>query len=274
MKRKIAETAKEIISVYNSQNVGRSAAAMAYYITISIFPLLICAYAILTSLNLSASDVFDILGTLVPEGVYELFQEHLSYVSGHTSTVMIVFGASGALTSASAVFRSIMSIMADLQGKPRYTGLLWYVYSFAVSIGLLLAICLSGVIILSGEWFIRYLERYFDLSPMVYVWQTLRFAVLFVLLLGAIYLIYRITAPKGQKKVRRLPGALIASVLLVAVSAIFSRLVTESANYPIVYGSLASFIILLLWVYLCSLIVILGNVFNIVVFQKDKTTPQ
>lgn len=274
MQRKLVDTAKEILRVYNRQNVGRSAAAMAYYITISIFPLLICAYAILTSLNLSATDVFDILGTLVPEGVHELFQEHLTYVSGHTSTVMIVFGVTAALTSASAVFRSIMSIMADLQGKPRYTGLLWYVYSFAVSIGLLIAISLSGVIILSGEWFIQHLERYFDLSPVVYLWQSLRFMVLFLLLLGAIYLIYRITAPKDQKKVRRLPGALIASVLLVAVSAVFSRLVTESANYPIVYGSLASFIILLLWVYLCSLIVILGNVFNIVVFQKDVPPPQ
>ena len=70
---------------------------------------------------------------------------------------------------------------------------------------------------------------------------------------------------------RRLPGAGVAAILLVGVSAVFSRLVTESVNYPVVYGSLASFIILLFWVYICSLIVIMGNVFNIVVFQNRKS---
>jgi membrane protein len=236
----------------------------------SLFPLLICAYAILTSLNLSAMGVFDLIGTIVPEGVRELLSGHLSYVSGNTSRFMIIVGAIASITSASSMFRTIMSIMSDLQGKSRYTGILWYVYSVAVSVGLLLSFFASGIVIVSGEWLIRFLDRYFDISPIFYIWQWLRFAVLFVLLLGAIFLVYRITAPREGRKVRRLPGAVIAAVLLVGVSAVFSRLVTASVNYPIVYGSLASFIILLLWVYFCSLIVILGNVLNIVVFDKGR----
>jgi YihY family inner membrane protein len=269
--KKLVETAKEIYRVYLRQHVGRSAAAMAYYITISLFPLLICAYAILTSLNLSATGLFGMLGNIVPEGVREIITEHLIYVSGNTSTFMIIVGATVSITSAASVFRTIMSIMADLQGKPRFTGILWYVYSFGVSVGLLLAIFASGVVIMSGEWFIRFLDRYFDIAPVFYIWQWLRFAVLFVLLLGAIYFVYRITAPREGKTVRRLPGAGVAAILLVGVSAVFSRLVTESVNYPVVYGSLASFIILLFWVYICSLIVIMGNVFNIVVFQNRKS---
>lgn len=254
--------------MYLRQNVARSAAAMAYSVTMSLFPLLICAYAILTSLNLSTMGVFDLLGTIAPEGVRELISEHLSYVSGNTSTFMIVIGAVASITSASSMFRTIMSIMADLQGKPRYTGLLWYVYSLVVSVGLLLSFFASGIIIVSGEWLIRFLDRHFDISPVFYIWRWLRFAVLFIMLLAAIYLVYRITAPREGKKVRRLPGAVIAAVLLVGVSIVFSRLVTESVNYPVVYGSLASFIILLLWVYICSLIVIMGNVLNIVIFQR------
>jgi membrane protein len=96
-----------------------------------------------------------------------------------------------------------------------------------------------------------------------------RFAILFVLLLMIIFLLYQITAPREKERVPRMPGALVAAVLLVAVSIIFSRLITLSVNYPIVYGSLASFIILMLWVYICSTILVMGNVFNIAVYHKN-----
>ncbi len=53
----------------------------------------------------------------------------------------------------------------------------------------------------------------------------------------------------------------------MAVSIIFSKLISMSTKYSIVYGSLASFIILMLWVYICSIILIMGNVFNIALFH-------
>jgi membrane protein len=66
-----------------------------------------------------------------------------------------------------------------------------------------------------------------------------------------------------------MPGALVASILIVAVSSVFSNLISASVNYPIIYGSLASLIILMVWVYICSIILIMGNVFNFVLYHKN-----
>ncbi|MBR6562295.1 MAG: YihY/virulence factor BrkB family protein, partial [Oscillospiraceae bacterium] len=52
------------------------------------------------------------------------------------------------------------------------------------------------------------------------------------------------------------------------LSVLFSVFVGMSTKYALVYGSLASLIILVLWLYLCCTIVILGCGLNIVLLQR------
>ena len=69
-------------------------------------------------------------------------------------------------------------------------------------------------------------------------------------------------------------GALLASLALAAASAIFSLLVGGSAQYSLVYGSLASVIIMLVWLYLCGNVLILGSVFNFILYRWHKEKQQ
>ena len=57
---------------------------------------------------------------------------------------------------------------------------------------------------------------------------------------------------------------------LVAASILFSWFIGLSSRYALVYGSLASLIIMLVWLYLCGNILILGNVFNYVWYKHKK----
>ena len=259
--------AKNIHEIYVKQRVPRSAAAMAYYFTMSIFPVLIVAYAVLSSLNIPQDEIIKLLADVIPPDAANVILDYLSYVGGNRSTFMVIVGIIVTLTSSSAAFRSLMRIMADIQGESRYTGIRAMLYSLVVSIGLMVAIYVSGLVILSGEWLLSFLERIFG-TVLFDIWKWERFAVLFLIMLTVIFVIYQITAPKESTKVKRMPGAAIASVLLVAVSIVFSRLISASVNYPIVYGSLASFIILMFWVYICSIILIMGNVFNAVFYHN------
>lgn len=83
------------------------------------------------------------------------------------------------------------------------------------------------------------------------------------LLLGIVFLfillLYRFTAPLTRPRPPVMVGALGASVALAAASVIFSWFMARSTNYSLVYGSLASVIILLVWLYLCGNILILGS---------------
>ena len=85
------------------------------------------------------------------------------------------------------------------------------------------------------------------------------YRVLGVLLL--VLAIYRVGTPRealGRGAVRL--SALFTAVAMVACSVLFSWFIGMSSRYALVYGSLASLVILLVWLYLCGNILLLGAV--------------
>jgi membrane protein len=58
------------------------------------------------------------------------------------------------------------------------------------------------------------------------------------------------------------PGALLATTLWLVACAIFSFYVEQIGNFEATFGSLATAIVLLLWMYNSALIVVLGATFN------------
>jgi len=259
----IIRAIKEVFRVYFNYPVARSAAALSYYLTLSIFPFLICASVILGSLNIQETEAFTLLEGVIPDATYTTLYDYLNYISDIRSEVMLTIGITAMLTSSSAAFRSFTSIMGEIQGKMRFSGIWEWLISFVFSIVFLAAVYGSALVVLSGEWLMHILEEYFDIREIALIWTRIRFFLMFLMLFFTIYGVYLISAPKHSTRMSRLPGALAAAIILVATSMIYSRMITASIRYEVLYGSLASFIILMLWLYTCSLILIMANVLNI-----------
>ena len=71
---------------------------------------------------------------------------------------------------------------------------------------------------------------------------------------------------KGFSNAFRIPGLrkkIFITLGLVVMSWIFSGFIAVSTRYPLVYGSLASLILLMFWLYLCCQIIYLGAALNI-----------
>ena len=260
---KIFSVVKDVVVVFWNFPVGRSAAALSYYFTLTIFPFFICASVILGSLNIQESDAFELMEGVIPDAAFSTLSDYLNYITNSGSEIMFTIGLTAMLTSSSAAFRSFTGITGEIQGKMRFSGIWGLVISFAFSVLFLFAIYGSALIVLSGEWLTQFLENHFDIIEFTAVWNRVRFLILFLLLFIVIYCVYLISAPKHATKMSRFPGALVAAVILVFVSMFFSQLITASIRYEVLYGSLASFIILMVWLYTCSLILIMANVINI-----------
>jgi len=268
--RKIFPVVKDIISVYINYPIGRSAAALSYYLTLTVFPFLICASAIIGIVNLQETDAFAILEGVIPDAAIDTLSDYFDYITNSRTEIMLSIGLVAMLTSSSAAFRSFTGITGEIQGKMRFSGLWRWIISFVFSILLLVAIYASALIVLSGEWLTGFLELHFDIIEITTLWRWTRFLLLFFLLFAIIYSVYLISAPKHATRMSRLPGALTAAIVLVVASMLFSQLITFSIRYELLYGSLASFVILMVWLYTCALILIMANVINISVSkQKD-----
>jgi membrane protein len=246
-----------------NRRVTRSAAALAYYLFLSIFPLLICCSAIIGSLNISHQSLLNALSGIIPEGAINVIGEFLLYVGGVRTAPALAAGFIAMVTTSSAAFRTVMGIMGDIQGAARFKGATARLLSMALSVGFLAAIYISGLIVVAGEWLTRLLLERFRVGDTIAIWNWVRFVVLFLLMLAVVYAVYIISAPRGAKTTGRLPGAVMASAALVGVGMIFSKIINESAKYAVVYGYIASFAVMLVWLYTCGIIVISGNIFNV-----------
>ena len=269
---KVFRVIKDTVVVFLNYPVARSAAALSYYLTLTIFPFFICASVILGTVNIQETDAFELLEGVIPEAAFTTLSDYLNYITESSSEVMLTIGLAAMLTSSSAAFRTFTGITGEIQGKMRFSGLWGWVISFIFSILFLVAIYGSALVVVSGEWLTHFLEVHFDIREMTAVWNWARFLILFLMLFGVIYSVYLISAPKHATKMSRFPGALAASVILVVASMLFSQLITASIRYELLYGSLASFIILMVWLYVCAVILIMANVINISVSKLKEVS--
>jgi membrane protein len=93
--------------------------------------------------------------------------------------------------------------------------------------------------------------------------QVLRWALLVALVIAALAIVYRLASNRDAPKfVWTSPGAIIATVLWVLGSGLFSLYVNNFGSYNKTYGTLAGIIVFLLWLYLTSYIILLGAEIN------------
>ncbi len=265
----------QMADLYFTKRVSRSAAELAYFLVLSFFPALICVNAVVGTLHLNVASLLAEASIIVPEDALAVLTEYVRYITENQSSSLLVGGIVMTLFSASAAIRSLMDIMDEIYGKKAYTGLRQIVASVVFSVLFLLTVYLSLVVLLTGNWFFHLVETFLHRFPRLahitlpWEWQWMRFVILFCLVMVFVMILYRATLPPARPRPSVLPGAFLASAALVGASVLFSWFIGLSSRYSLIYGSLASMIILLVWLYLCGNIIILGSCFNAVWF-RDK----
>ncbi len=264
----------DIADLYFTKRVSRSAAELAYFLILSFFPALICINAIIGTLHIDMSQLLHEAEGVIPAGAIAVIQEYVNYITINQSRGLLAAGVVVTMFSASAAMRSLMNVMDDIYDRKTYVGIWQIVASVAFAALFLMVIYLSMVVVLTGNWFFHLLERFLRQFPRLqgirlpWEWQWMRFLILFCLVLAFMLLLYRGTAPRGKPRAPIFTGAFLASAALVLFSVLFSYFIGLSSKYSLIYGSLASVIILLVWLYLCGTIVILGNCFNRVWYSR------
>lgn len=258
----------EVVQLYFTKRVSRAAAELAYFLVLSFFPFVIVLNAVVGTLPVDLPSLLDEAAGVIPAEALGVIREYVGYITINQSRALLAAGIVMMLFSASAAMRSLMHVMDEIYDRRTYAGLWQVVASVAFAVLFLVTFYLSVVVVLTGNWFFHLLEELLGHFPALdgvtlpWQWQWMRFVILFCLVLMFMMLIYKATAPRGRPKPPVLTGAFLASGALVGFSVLFSYFISLSSRYSLVYGSLASVVILLVWLYLCGNIVIVGNCFN------------
>ena len=258
----------------------RSAAALSYFLVLTLFPLLMCVNYFIGLFHLDLENLLRSLDQILPAGALSVMEDYLGYVGGSQSSALLLASLTAILVSASAGLRTLLATLDELHGTTGVHVVGRTVLSVALSALFLLTIYLSVVVIFTGEWFFRVLEERLPLRlaelipPLSGLWRWMRYLLLFCFVLLLVLIVYRAGTPRGA--VRRpvvALSSLLAASAIVAASVLFSWFIGMSSRYALVYGSLASLIILLVWLYLCGNILLLGAVVGRVLENRLKGRP-
>ena len=276
---------RDMVQTYGRLGVSRAAASLAYFLILTLFPLLVCVNFFIGLLELDPEAVFSALDPLLPRESLSIILDYLTYVSGipqSQSTPLLLASLFTILLSASAGLRTLLKTMDELYQVRHVSSLRRVAVSVILSLLFLLTIYLSIVVIFTGDWFFQVLEERLppplaELIPLrllSQLWGWLRYLLLFFCVLLLVLAVYRMGTPpplRREKKVLRLT-ALLSAGALVACSVLFSWFIGMSSRYSLVYGSLASLIILLVWLYFCGNILLVGAVAGRVWFRRRDGT--
>ena len=268
--------ALEFVGLYLDKGIPRAAAALTYFLLLTIFPLLICVNAFVGLLRLDAESILDALSGIIPASAAALVGDYIAYVSANQSAALLAAGLLALLVSASAALRILLDTMDSIHDRPPDRGLGRLVFSVALSLLLLLTMYLSVVVVITGDWFVHLLEENlppalleWGFSAVAELWVWMKYLLLFCFVMLLVLGLYRLGAPRGGPvRAPVVTGGVLASVALVACSVLFSWFIGLSSRYSLLYGSLASVIILMVWMYLCGNILLLGGVFNRVWYRR------
>jgi membrane protein len=242
-------------------DAAHRAAGVAYYCLLSIFPLLLGLIAVfgffLPSVNLQDA-LLNFVGDNIPGATNILKQNIASIIElrgviGILSIIVFFWGASVMFSAVSlAINRAwdIRRVRPFYIRKPRELGMV-----FGIGILFLLSLGASAIILI--------LHRVLNLpAANLIIVNVGSWLVAFLLVLTAFLLLYKLI-PNTRTYWRYVwPGALLAAILFEIARTLFVFYLENFANYQLIYGSIASIIVLLVWIYYSAFIMILGAEFT------------
>jgi membrane protein len=253
-------------------NLFAIAKGAAYSSILSFFPVLTSAATILvqTKAEFVARTLDHFLSEVVPPGTDDVVAEHFK-AAGQRPNALLVIATLLSLWAASSVMKSLMQGFHAAYRVPRSRSF-WRESAIAIGMVFMAAvplICASALLVFGGqveEIVFEWLNVDPVLHPLAGLLEFLSEVTRYLIALAAVISItatlYYFGPYRKQKWVSVWPGAMFATLLWFGATLGFGWYVRHMAHYNVMYGSLGTGIALLVWMYLVSLIAILGCEFN------------
>ena len=253
-----------ILRRFFAHDVGRQGAALAYYLLFTLFPFLIFLSSLLGLLDLDISGIMGSLSPLLPASVLELIETYLTYVARTSSPAMLWFGLVFTIWFPMRAADCLMHAVRRAYRLSRPKNQLAYNFKVLLyTVFLLMTIALSLALATVGGRVLRSVGWLLELpEPFIELWSDLRFLVLGVLVVGAVGALYAMAQDQRRRAGEIVPGVIAALTGWMIISAAYAYYVENFANYSVIYGTLGTVIVLMMWLNLSAVMLIMGAEVN------------
>lgn len=275
----LMRAARRTFSNTVEHEIGKSAAALTYYLLFAMFPILVFFNNLLGMLNWNVTAISNVLLPVLPREVVSMLEAYLTYIRGESSSVLLWFSLAFSVWFPLRAVRSLTNdVRLAYQLRKPANPVGYALRQMVFTIVFLVIVALTLVLCVLGRRFISTVAGWLELGQVLKIpafllnlWQYLRFLLLGALMFLILVLLYTVAQDKRPPIRTLLPGIALSLVSWLVISMGFSLYVENFGKYSIIYGALGTVIVLLIWLYMTSFLLILGAEFNAALAQAGES---
>ena len=262
MIRRIFSLLMDFSDKMKKQNISTFAASTAFFFFLSIVPMLIMVCTIIPYTPLTEEDLVEAVTDLTPDQVDGLAESLISDIYDNSAGVLSI-ALIATIWSASKGVMALMRGLNAINGveEKRNYFVVRMIASF-YTVVMLIVVILSLFLMVFGDQLVNLaLHRIPQLKQLVSFIMNFRFIFVWAVLSVLFAAVYAYVPDKKLVFREQVPGAVFSAVVWSVFSWAFSYYVTYGNSYGI-YGSLSIVVIVLLWMYFCMYIIMIGAYLN------------
>ena len=261
-KRVLKRTGTEVIT----DRVSLVAAGCAFYATLALFPtisMFISIYGLVFDPT-TVEPQLSALRDLLPPSAFHLISDRVHVLVSKppgTLTLSLLVSVSIALWSSATGTKSILGALnLAYEEREKRSFIRFQLTAFAMTLGSMVAAAVGLALLV----LLPAVETFLGISEGAQVLAKLAsFAMLIVFVLLALSMLYRFGPSRRSASWHWVtPGALLATALWLAASALFSYYVGHMASYDATYGPLGAVVGVMMWFYVSAFVVLAGAELN------------
>jgi membrane protein len=255
---------------------GRSA-EIAFFLLLAIFPFMISVISLLGLVGSSSfihPEILTSLRGIIPDAVYSILNSILQEIASSQNITFLSFSMLGVIWAASKGFSVILRGLSQIYhtGNP-VSSLILRLLGLLFAFVMILTVLLVMILITFGDLLFNQLAVWSGLDFLAgTLLQFGRYAFSFIFLLLIFSLLYYLVSKRKARYRLSIPAAAFTAASWLIFSGVFSWYLNNFARYARLYGSLASIMILMLWLYFCSIVILTGGIIHekIIEYKNQK----
>ena len=263
---------KYLIYRIGKDDASGLAAQMTYHFVLAMFPMLIFLLTLLGQfITINTDQINHKVSQYIPDQstadvVTKIFSSISDSANGGVLSIGLILAIWSASNGMSAIINSF-NVAYDVEDARN--GIVLKILSVIYTLVLGIVFVVAIVLITLGPVISKFLFGPLGLDKQVeWIFDVVRIVLPLIIIIILFTVLYSV-APNVKTKLRSvLPGALFTSIIWLVGSFLFGWYISNFGNYNKTYGSLAGIIILFLWLYITSFIIIIGAEINAIIHQR------
>jgi membrane protein len=254
---------RNFLKKIKEDHINAYAAQTAYFMILSFIPFVLMILTLIKYTPVTKADLLSTAVDILPSSIDPLVISIVDEVYNKSGAVLSLTAITAAWSAGKGVMAIIQALntINDIEDEKGYV--LIRLRAALYTIIFVIAVVLSLIIIVFGNKILKIIEGQYPvvikLTSLLY--DIKNFAVLGVLTL-LFWVMFKFIPRKAMKKTRQFPGAFISAIGWTLFSFGFSIYIDVSPGFTNMYGSLTTIILVMLWLYGCMFIMLVGAEIN------------